>query len=218
MITHVLFDLDGTLADTAPDLARALNKTLEVHGKEPLPVETIRTVVSLGGNAMVKLAFGLEENNANFPSIRDQFLQYYHDDIATGSTLFDGFDDLLLSLEQRDIIWGIVTNKTTWLTMPLMKILELEDRAACIVCGDTTEYKKPHPAPLLHACEIMQAKTANTVYVGDAERDIESGRLAGMRTLVALYGYIEKDMEPYNWQADGYIESPLEINDRLSEL
>lgn len=218
MIKHVLFDLDGTLADTAPDLANALNAVRETHQLQPLSLETIRPTVSLGGAAMVKLAFGLEEQDEGFAAIRDEFLDYYRDNIANESTLFEGMEDVLQALEKKKIDWGIVTNKTTWLTTPLVKALELDRRTNCIVCGDTTAYRKPHPAPVIHACKLLQSSPNETVYIGDAERDIEAGRRAGTKTLVALYGYIEAGSDPVSWQADGLINSPREIHESLDAL
>lgn len=218
MIKHVLFDLDGTLADTAPDLANALNAVRQTHGMKPLSMETIRPSVSLGGNAMIKLAFGLEEKDDGFENIRGEFLDYYRDNIAIDSRLFDGMEDLLQSLEQHGITWGIVTNKLTWLTLPLLKELQLDNRTTCVVCGDTTEYRKPHPQPVSHACHLLSAIPDETVYIGDAERDIESGRSAGTKTLVALYGYIEAGADPMAWQADGMVASPRDINESLEKL
>ena len=218
MIKNVLFDLDGTLADTAIDLANALNAVRQTHSMSALPFQTIRPTVSLGGNAMIKLAFGLEERDEGFSNIRDEFLNYYRENIATESKLFDGMEDVLSSLEKNNIAWGIVTNKLSWLTDPLIKELGLEQRTGCVVSGDTTEQRKPHPAPILHACELMQSKPETTVYIGDAERDIEAGRRAGTKTLVALYGYIDDHENPESWQADGMITSPIEINDKLTEL
>lgn len=218
MIKHVLFDLDGTLADTAPDLANALNAVRETHQLEPLSLDTIRPTVSLGGAAMIKLAFGLEEQDDEFPAIRDEFLGYYRDNIANESTLFEGIEEVLQSLEAAQINWGIVTNKTTWLTTPLLKELQLDKRTRCIVCGDTTEYRKPHPAPIIHACELLQSQPVETVYIGDAERDIQAGRQAGTHTLIAMYGYIEENADPENWQADGMVHSPREINESIDAL
>lgn len=218
MIKHVLFDLDGTLADTAPDLANALNAVRTNQGMEPLSMETIRPSVSLGGNAMIKLAFGLEEGDDGFDGVRDEFLDYYRDNIAVDSCLFNGMEDVLQSLDERGISWGIVTNKLTWLTLPLLTELDLDGRTTCIVCGDTTEYRKPHPQPVSHACQLLAADPAHTVYIGDAERDIESGRRAGTKTLVALYGYIEADSDPMAWQADGVVHSPQEINESIDKL
>lgn len=218
MIKHVLFDLDGTLADTAPDLANALNAVRVKQGMEPLSMATIRPSVSLGGNAMIKLAFGLEEGDAGFDNVRDEFLDYYHDNIAVDSCLFAGMEDVLQSLDQRGITWGIVTNKLSWLTLPLLKELGMDSRTTCIVCGDTTEYRKPHPQPVSHACQLLTAEPAQTVYIGDAKRDIESGRRAGTKTLVALYGYIETDSDPITWQADGMVNSPREINESINKL
>ncbi len=218
MIKHVLFDLDGTLADTAPDLAYALNAVRQAHGMAPLPLDSIRPVISLGGPAMIKLAFDLKEEDEGFATIRDEFLNIYRENIAIDSALFDGMETVLNLLDKGNISWGIVTNKMTWLTLPLLKALQLDKRTNCIVCGDTTEFRKPHPQPVTHACGLLGAEPEQTVYIGDAERDIESGRRAGTKTVVALYGYIEKDSDPEQWQASAMVHNPLEINDIIDQL
>tara|TARA_R110002074_G_scaffold402329_1_gene607289 strand:+ start:15555 stop:16211 length:657 start_codon:yes stop_codon:yes gene_type:complete len=216
MIEHILFDLDGTLADTADDLANALNAIRLQHGLTALPKEVIRPTVSLGGNAMIKLAFDLEEGDTGFEIIRDEFLNYYRANIAQETRLFDGMEKLLISLESENKPWGIVTNKSSWLTEPLLKALSLDERAACVISGDTLEEKKPHPAPILHACRLMQSDPATTIYIGDAQRDIEAGRRAGTKTLIALYGYIDDDDDPADWGADGMVNNASEIYEKLS--
>ncbi|MGB1801384.1 MAG: HAD family hydrolase, partial [Gammaproteobacteria bacterium] len=138
--------------------------------------------------------------------------------IAEETRLYDGVHELLNLLENKNKTWGIVTNKSTWLTIPLLEALELDKRAACIVCGDTLEQRKPHPAPILHACELIQAEPASTIYIGDALRDIEAGKRAGTKTMVALYGYIEENEDPNDWNADTMVNSVHEINDKISEL
>jgi len=218
MIDCVLFDLDGTLADTADDLANALNAIRLKHNLTVLCREIIRPTVSLGGNAMIKLAFGLEEGDTDFEKIRDEFLNYYRANIAQETRLFDGMEELLLTLENENKPWGIVTNKPSWLTDPLVEAMSLDERAACVISGDTLEQRKPHPAPILHACKLMQSNPATTIYIGDAQRDIEAGRRAGTKTLVALYGYIDNDDDPTTWCADGMVSSPDEIHKKLSEL
>jgi phosphoglycolate phosphatase len=218
MIDNVLFDLDGTLADTAPDLAAALNAIRIQHGLQKLSLDTISPTVSLGGNAMIKLAFDLEEGDDGFEVIRDQFLNYYLEHIAEKTKLYDGMAELLSQLENNNKTWGIVTNKTTWLTTPLLVALELDKRAACVVCGDTLEHRKPHPAPILHACDLIEAEPAATLYIGDAQRDIEAGNRAGTKTMVALYGYIETNEDPNTWNADTMVSNVNEINDKISEL
>ena len=210
MIEHILFDLDGTLADTANDLANALNAIRLQHGLTALPKEVIRPTVSLGGNAMIKLAFDLEEGDTGFEIIRDEFLNYYRANIAQETRLFDGMEKLLISLESENKPWGIVTNKSSWLTEPLLKALSLDERAACVISGDTLEEKKPHPAP------IMQSDPATTIYIGDAQRDIEAGRRAGTKTLIALYGYIDDDDDPADWGADDMVNNASEIYEKLS--
>lgn len=218
MIKNVLFDLDGTLADTAPDLAGALNTIRTQNNLPELSLETISPTVSLGGNAMIKLAFDLEEGDPGFEDIRDQFLNYYLEHIADETRLYDNMETLLTSLENENMAWGIVTNKSEWLTMPLIKALSLDRRTACIVCGDTLNQKKPHPAPLLHACKLINAETASTVYIGDAQRDIEAGIRAGTKTMVALYGYIEENEDPVSWNADAMVNNVNEIKEKISEL
>ena len=199
MIEHILFDLDGTLADTADDLANALNAIRLKYELTTLPKEIIRPTVSLGGNAMIKLAFDLEEGDTGFESIRDEFLNHYRANIAHETRLFEGMEELLLALESENKPWGIVTNKPSWLTDPLVEAMCLDERAACVISGDTLEHRKPHPAPILHACKLMHADPATTIYIGDAQRDIEAGRRAGTKTLIALYGYIDDGDDP----ADG---------------
>lgn len=209
----VLFDLDGTLADTAPDLASALNETLRFYGKETLPFDTIRPHVSHGGRALIKLAFGYDSDHSSYAAAREVFLNHYATHIAKQTRLFDGMPSLLDTLEQSAIPWGIVTNKPAYLTDPLVALLGLAPRAGCVVSGDTTAHSKPHPAPLLHACSELGVKPQHCLYIGDAERDIEAGRLAGMTTLVALFGYIGEWDDPRQWGADGLVASPTEIFD-----
>jgi len=214
-VTGVLFDLDGTLADTAPDLAYALNETLRLNERQPLPFDSIRPVVSHGGIALIKLGFGFGTEHHQYETVRQQLLNIYLENIARETTLFDGIELLLEKLEEKNIRWGIVTNKPGWLTGPLMDALNLSDRASCIVSGDTTTKAKPHPEPMYFACEQAGLVPEQCLYVGDAERDIEAGRAAGMKTVAALFGYLLEDDEPSNWQADYSINHPSEILDLL---
>ena len=211
MIQTVLFDLDGTFADTAPDLADALNRTLEKHNRPKLEYQKIRPVVSHGGRALIELGFGITDTFAEFESLRQDLLDFYKDDIARHTQLFSGISDLLYQLAAKNMCWGIVTNKPSWLTDPLMDSLRIEHNACCIISGDTLSEKKPHPAPLLHAAAQCGSHVSHCIYIGDAERDITAGKRAGMLTLAALYGYIAENDRPADWQADGYIQSPDEI-------
>ncbi len=217
MIRAVLFDLDGTLADTAPDLAFALNRVLEQYGRAPLPLARIRPVASHGTLALLRLGFGLEPGAPGFDEKREALLATYRENIARETRLFPGMDRVLKALEGSGRRWGVVTNKPAHLTGPLMEQLGLAARAATVVSGDTLAESKPHPAPLLHAAREAACEPGECLYVGDAERDIIAGRAAGMRTLAALYGYIADDDNPTAWGADGSIDAPIEILDHLTE-
>jgi len=209
--TTVLFDLDGTLLDTAPDLANALNAVMRANGRPSLPFEFIRPVVSHGGNALIELGFGLKPGDAGFEPLRQQLLDYYENNIAQQTRLFPGMDTVLDTIESRGLKWGVVTNKPGWLTDPLMAALHLTGRAAGIVSGDTLKERKPHPAPLLHACRLIGAEPRHCLYVGDAERDIQAGQNAGMTTLVALFGYLLDTDRPENWGATALVREPRDI-------
>ena len=213
MIKSVFFDLDGTLADTAPDLAAALNELLAEEGRPELTLETIRPIVSLGGNMMVQIAFGITEEYNGFESLRNRFLEKYDKRAYLKTRLYPEMDEVLQEIESRKITWGIITNKLTWLTEPLVRQLKLQDRTACTICGDTTEYQKPHPAPMLEACRITNSLPEESLYIGDAKRDIDAGRAAGMLTMIAKYGYLGPGDDIASWKADAIVESPPDIID-----
>jgi N-acetyl-D-muramate 6-phosphate phosphatase len=214
----VLFDLDGTLLDTAPDLAHALNQVLIARGREPLPFERIRPVVSHGGKALVELGFGPDDGSPAFAELRRQFLDLYRANLARETRLFPGMTAVLEGIQARGLNWGVVTNKPAWLTEPLLRELDLHEQAACVVSGDSLPERKPHPAPMLHACRLAGSEAPQCLYVGDAQRDIEAGRNAGMHTLVALFGYIQQEDRPETWGADGAVNTALEILDRIDRL
>jgi phosphoglycolate phosphatase len=214
-INTVLFDLDGTLADTAQDLAFTLNKLLAEKGLPPLPYECIRSHVSQGGAALIRLAFGNDLDQGVFQHLRSRFLNDYASNLCVKTRLFPEMDDVLRHIEDNDLKWGVVTNKQAWLTDPLLKSLGLDRRAACIVSGDTTDKKKPHPKPLLHACKITNTAPGCCLYLGDDPRDIEAGNAAGMTTLAVRYGYIHESSSPEQWGADGIIDNITELLDWL---
>ena len=215
MIRTVLFDLDGTLADTAPDLAYALNTLLQEHGQAALPYATIRPVASHGAAGLIELGFGVPRDTPRFVPLRERFIAIYRAHLTRETRLFPGMPVLLDQLAARGINWGIVTNKPAFLTDPLVEQLGLDEDAACVVSGDTTANRKPHPQPMLHACQLAGSKPEECLYVGDAERDIEAGKAAGMQTLVALFGYIGAQDHPESWGASGLIRAPEEILDWL---
>ena len=217
-IRTVLFDLDGTLLDTAPDLADALNTVMVEKHRVPLPDEEIRGVVSHGGMALIRLGFGIPPTDPEFEPLRQRLLEIYRANIARKTRPFPGMTELLDELEGRGLNWGVVTNKPGWLTDPLLRQLALYDRAACVVSGDTLSERKPHPAPMLHACIQAGSLPGQCVYVGDAQRDIEAGRNARMHTLVALFGYFMADDRPLEWQADGSIDRPQDLLDWLDAM
>ncbi len=214
-IRAVLFDLDGTLVDTAPDLALALNRLREEEGLPPLPFEAIRSRVSHGGTALIRLGFPHPPDSPEFQALRRRFLQLYERNLTVHTRLFPGMETVLGTLERQGIGWGVVTNKPGWLTNPLMDQLGLSERAACIVCGDTLPESKPHPAPILYACQRMMREPAECIYVGDAQRDVEAGRAAGTRTLIALFGYLGAADHPQEWGADEMVATPEAILSHL---
>lgn len=210
----VLFDLDGTLLDTAPDMGRALNRLRVEQGLVALAAEAIRPVVSQGSPGLIRLGFGLEAGQPRFEALRERFLALYGEALARETRLFPGMAEVLEALEARAIPWGVVTNKVAALTEPLLAELDLDRRAACIVSGDSVARSKPDPLPLLHACALVGVAPQRCLYVGDAARDIEAGRRAGMATLAARYGYFPADERPENWGADGVIDAPRDLLDR----
>ncbi|AIO40350.1 phosphoglycolate phosphatase, bacterial [Burkholderia cenocepacia] len=214
----VLFDLDGTLADTAPDLAAAVNKMQRVHGLPETPLDVLRPLASAGARGLLGGAFGIDPQSPGYDAMRDEFLINYATDICVHTTLFPGIDDVLGELEARGVRWGIVTNKAMRLTAPLVELLGLSARAACIVGGDTTPHSKPHPAPLLHAAAQMTLAPQRIVYVGDDLRDIQAGSAAGMATVAAAYGYCGDGAAPGDWQAQHLVGSTQELRELLRDV
>ncbi|NIP71560.1 MAG: HAD-IA family hydrolase [Gammaproteobacteria bacterium] len=211
MIRTILFDLDGTLLDTAPDLAWALNRLRRERGHPALPLEAVRPWVSHGSIGLLRVGFDMGPEDAGFAPLRQRFLDLYQGHLAQETRLFAGMEALLGELEHRRLGWGVVTNKPGWLTEPLLEQLGLAARAACVVSGDTTARRKPDPEPMLYACRSVGCHAAECVYVGDAERDTRAGAAAGMKTLIARFGYIGPDEHPEGWGADDMVDTPMDI-------
>lgn len=207
----ILFDLDGTLADTAPDLAGAINKVRTDRGLAPTPYEQLRPVASAGARGLIGAAFGLQPEDEGYDDLRAAFLVNYEAAIAVDSRLFDGIAPLVKSLQVQDLSWGIVTNKAARFTDRLVPLIGLQD-ARCVVSGDTTPHSKPHPAPLLEAASRLALAPNACWYVGDDLRDIQAGRAAGMVTIAAGWGYCG-NIEPASWGADVLAATPLDLLD-----
>lgn len=211
LIEAVLFDLDGTLADTAPDLGGALNRLLAEEGKAELPLQESRPHTSNGTRGLLAAGFGINPADAAYAGLAKRFLRHYEDLLCQNTVLFPEIAELLASLEARGIRWGVVTNKPQRFTLPLLDGLGLRQRCACIVSGDSAPRPKPHPAPLLLACVAAQAQPSRSLYVGDDQRDIVSGRAAGMITVAAAWGYLGIDEPVQAWQARAIVDRPNEV-------
>lgn len=213
MLAAVLFDLDGTLVDTAPDLGHALNCMRARRDMALVPEQLIRGQASHGSQGLIKLGFGIRQTDPQFEHLRQEFLALYAENLTTRSTLFPGMDTLLNQLEQRDIAWGVVTNKPARFSEPLLKHLGLRDRMACLVSGDTCPRPKPDPQPMWHASRTINVPVERCLYVGDAERDVQAARAVGMPVVVAMYGYLSEQDCPHEWSGDAYIQNPCELLD-----
>ena len=211
----VLFDLDGTLADTAPDLARALNRVLAANQLAPVAAELTRPYTSSGARGLLKVGFGLNPGDERYEALRLQFLDFYAAEICVDTRLFEGMAELLARLDRDRVPWGVVTNKAERYTLALLQGLHLAERAACIVGGDTTARAKPHPDPLLHAAAALQLPPSACLYVGDDLRDVQAARAAGMRVIAAKYGYLGDGGAIESWQADAIIDHPRQVLDFL---
>ena len=208
----VLFDFDGTLADTAADLSRALNHLRTARGLEKLPLEELRPHASSGVRGLIEAGLGILPDHPEFKALRESFLKHYTEEICVDTRLFPGMGELLAALEARGLRWGIVTNKSTLLTQMIVKALRLEDRAACVVCGDTTPHLKPNPASLLYAAGELALAPADCIYLGDDLRDVQAARAAGMRSVAVEWGY-GSGLEA--WNADAIIAQPMDLITRL---
>jgi phosphoglycolate phosphatase len=206
-VRAVLFDLDGTLADTAADLAAALNRLRDERELAPLPVATLRPHASDGTRGMLAAGLGVARGDPEWEALKEAFLDNYGSALAVHTRLFAGAEETLSAIEARGLAWGIVTNKIARFTLPLLERLGLAQRAGVIVSGDTTPQTKPHPEPLLHAAARLDVAPERCVYVGDAPRDVAAARAAGMAALVASYGYIAPEIAPESWAPDGLIAS-----------
>ena len=211
MADVILFDLDGTLVDTAPDLAYALNLQRERHGLTALPLDDIRPFASHGSRGLLHKGFGLTMDNPEFETMRTEYLAIYDEVFARSPVLFSGMAEVLAHIESQGLRWGVVTNKPRRFTEPMMHVMGLSRRAACVVSGDDAARAKPYPDTLLLACTQMSVKPQQCLYIGDAERDIEAGRTAGMKTVLAMYGYLDEQDQTEQWGADATIEQPLDL-------
>lgn len=207
----VLFDFDGTLVDTAPDLGYALNLQRERHGLAFLPEEAIRPYASHGSRGLLEIGFGLLPTDATFEEMRAEYLELYTQVMTRQPVLFDGMAETLHAIEQRGLRWGIVTNKPRRFTLPMVTHMGLDVRAGVVISGDDAPQPKPSPQTLLLACERMQINPEMVLYLGDAERDVQAGNAAGMTTLVALFGYLSETDTPQTWGADGCIQQPQDL-------
>lgn len=212
----VLFDFDGTLADTAPDLGAALNRMLTDRGRPPLPVEKVRPHASSGARGLLSIGFGVGPQDPDYEAMREEFLANYSAAICVHTRLFPGIAELLGALESRSLAWGIVTNKAIRLTTPLVARLGLADRASCVVGGDSTPHLKPHPASLLHASQKIGIRPADCCYIGDDLRDIQAAKAAGMFSVAVEYGYSgTENGGPRGWNAEAVISQPLDLLQHL---
>jgi len=209
MTKAVLFDLDGTFADTAPDLGYAVNQMRISRGLVPVPESQTRPVTSSGARGLLGAGFGITPEHPDFPAMREEFLNLYEANLCRETRLFDGMAALVDALEARGIIWGIVTNKAERFALPLMRLLGYGTRAACIIGGDTTGKLKPHPEPLYAAARAIGIAPQHCLYIGDDERDIQAGQAAGMKTLAVRYGYLNGS-NPASWGAHAVIDMPLQ--------
>ncbi len=211
----VLFDLDGTLIDSAPDLGAAAEQMRAERQLPPLGLEAYRAHASSGARGMLAVALGITPQHADFECLRAQYLQRYESQMLERTRAFAGVDALLTALEQSSVPWGIVTNKVERFALPIVAGMPILSRAGAVIGGDTTPHAKPHPAPLLEAARRMAVQPSQCVYVGDDERDIAAGRSAGMRTVAAIYGYLGHGTHWTSWGADASIAHPLELLDLL---
>jgi phosphoglycolate phosphatase len=211
VVKAVLFDLDGTVADTAPDLARALNRLREERRLPPVPVGQLRAHASSGARGLLKAGLAIEREHPEFESLREAFLVHYENGLCVDTRLFPGVAELLAELDHRGMPWGIVTNKAMRFTEPLMRLLLLESRAACIVGGDSTPRFKPHPDPLLVASGKLGVPPEACIYLGDDLRDIQAARAAGMGAIAVRWGYLGEGDGPDGWDADAVIGEPTEL-------
>ncbi|MCV6800228.1 HAD-IA family hydrolase [Achromobacter ruhlandii] len=218
MSALILFDFDGTLADTAPDLAAAANQQRTRRGLEPLPYETLRPVASQGARGLLRVALGLKPGDDEYEPTRLQFLEDYAASSTVHSKLFPGIEALLSDIRQRGLSWGIVTNKVTYLTLPIVEHLNLTRNSAVLVCGDTTAHAKPHPLPLQHAAREAGFATDRCVYVGDDLRDIQAAHAAGMPAVAAAYGYVGEEDNISTWEAETCANTPAELWTAIAPL
>ncbi|MDQ3185870.1 MAG: HAD-IA family hydrolase [Pseudomonadota bacterium] len=214
-IKAVLFDLDGTLADTAPDLGHALNRQRIARGLPTLPIALIRTEASAGARGLLGLGFNIKPGDSAYDAMRSEFLDFYAERLCDETSLFPGVAELLDQLEARGLPWGIVTNKPARFTLPLMRELGLVERAACIVSGGDTAHSKPHPEPLLTASNMMAFAPAECIYLGDDLRDVQASLAAGMEPVIARYGYLGNISPPETWGARYLIDQPRQLLDYL---
>ena len=212
----VLFDLDGTLADTAADLATALNRLRREQGLEPVPPELTRPHTSSGARGLLKIGFDLTPEHTGYAGLRDRFLDFYGEGLCLETRLYEGVSELLAALDRRQIPWGVVTNKTARFTEPLLELLALRGRAACVVSGDTTARAKPAPDPLLRAASDMHLSPVECLYVGDDLRDVQAARAAGMGAIAAGWGYLGIEGDPDSWGADAVLGHPQDVLALLS--
>jgi phosphoglycolate phosphatase len=208
----VLFDFDGTLADSAPDLAAALNRMRTQRGLQPLEVEATRSYVSMGARGMLRVGFGMAPDSEGYAAMREEFLALYSEAICVHTRLMNGMREVLVELERRAIPWGIVTNKAMRLTERIVPALGLEP--ACVVGGDSTPHLKPHPAPLLLAAQKLKLAPKDCTYVGDDLRDVQAARAAGMRSVAVDFGYHSGE-HPAKWNADATISHPSQLLEHL---